>query len=490
MLLTKPIPVIRNSYPLLSDSSIRRLERQSIIPQRCRNQVTGLDGPMDSARLGLRGQQRFPIRLSLLQHPKRSFRKVAGDRHLGAVVTASGFYPLVKLADVFVATAFGIEERAVSGFNKGPLQINIDIAAYGSVSKFSPAGVLARHQATIARQLLGTTKPLDTTDLGPDYYRQDLPHSRKALQQGDLRARGKDLDHVRFDGSEILDHVVELIEDALERSSGMKGELSRQFLDDLPASFAEGIADLVHHIAVLTQSCMHTVLQLRSLPAEHHASARQFTRISNCTRSNPYRGQGPRSLQPVQPFGVKFIALVDAALHQFGQTCVDQLRLSAARFDLIDYPVPVAHRLDCHRRTGSPSLNEVLYAPTAMSQPTCIQLSAFTVLHSCPGVMLVNVQCNVFHIVSPPRSSLLSTAVTVYIAFIIIRVTWTSSEASLRTWIPAIHAGMTKFEFFILLGECRIMKHFVVKKYFHSKLLSAKETMPWLIVQRRRQNQE
>src|SRR5215471_13672966 len=29
VLLTKPIPVIRNSYPLLSDSSIRRLERQS-----------------------------------------------------------------------------------------------------------------------------------------------------------------------------------------------------------------------------------------------------------------------------------------------------------------------------------------------------------------------------------------------------------------------------------------------------------------------------
>jgi|GEM_PF-6724126 len=63
-------------------------------------------------------------------------------------------------------------------------------------------------------------------------------------------------------------------------------------------------------------------------------------------------------------------------------------------------------------------------------------------------------------------------------------------EASLRIWMPAIHAGMTKFEFFILLGECKIMEHFVVKKYFHSKLLSAKETMPWLIVQRRLQNQE
>src|SRR5262249_38281602 len=60
MLLSKPTPVIHNSYPLLSDSSIRRLERQNIIPQRCRNQWTGLDGPMDSARLALRGQHRFP----------------------------------------------------------------------------------------------------------------------------------------------------------------------------------------------------------------------------------------------------------------------------------------------------------------------------------------------------------------------------------------------------------------------------------------------
>ena len=65
-----------------------------------------------------------------------------------------------------------------------------------------------------------------------------------------------------------------------------------------------------------------------------------------------------------------------------------------------------------------------------------------------------------------------------------------SPEASLRIWMPAIHAGMTKFEFFILLGECKIMEHFVVKKYFNSKLLSAKETIPCLIVKCRRQNQE
>src|SRR5262245_40490421 len=125
MLLSKPTPVIHNSYPLLSDSSIRRLERQNIIPQRCRNQATGLDGPMDSARLALRGQHRFPIGLSFLKHPKTGFRKMTGYRHLGPVVAAPGFYPCVKLADVFEATTFTMNDRAVSRFHKGPLQIDI-----------------------------------------------------------------------------------------------------------------------------------------------------------------------------------------------------------------------------------------------------------------------------------------------------------------------------------------------------------------------------
>src|ERR1700741_1123331 len=156
MLLSKPIRVIRNSYPLLSDSSIRRLERQSIIPQRCRNQVTGLDGPMDDARLALRGQLRFPIGLSFLQHPKTGFRKMTGYRHLGTVVATPGLNPFIKLADLLVATTSAILDRAASRFDKGPLQINIDITANGAVTELSAAGVLARHQATIARQMPGT----------------------------------------------------------------------------------------------------------------------------------------------------------------------------------------------------------------------------------------------------------------------------------------------------------------------------------------------
>jgi len=79
---------------------------------------------------------------------------MTGHRHFGAVVAAPGFNPLVKPADVLVVTALTIEDRAVSRFHKRPLQINVDVAAYGPVMKLSAAGVLARHQATVARQLL------------------------------------------------------------------------------------------------------------------------------------------------------------------------------------------------------------------------------------------------------------------------------------------------------------------------------------------------
>src|ERR1043166_8454685 len=440
MLLSKPIPVIRNSYPLLSDSSIRRLERQSIIPQRCRNQVTGLDGPMDGARLALRGQPRFPIGLSFLQHPKTGFRKVTGNRHLCAVVAAPGFNPLVKLADVFVATAFAILDRAASGFNKGPLQINIDIAAHRPVMKLSAAGALARYQATVARQLFGTVKPLNTADLGPDHHRQDLTDSRQALEPRSLRTGGKSFDHIGFDGFKILHHLVELVQNVIESFVGVGRKFARQFFDDLATTFSKSIADLVNDIAILTQGRVHAVLQLSSLSAKHHASARQLTGISNRTGRDPYRRQGACALQLVHSLGIEFVALVDVAHHQFCQTRVDQLRLSSPGFTFVHPPVPVAYRLHGHGRAGCPSVHEVLDAPSTMVQTNRTQLLAFRTLDSCPGVMLVNIQCNVFHNVSPPRSVLPSTAVTVCIAFIIIRL-----GGGIRTWIPA-SAGVTTGE--------------------------------------------
>jgi hypothetical protein len=41
-----------------------------------------------------------------------------------------------------------------------------------------------------------------------------------------------------------------------------------------------------------------------------------------------------------------------------------------------------------------------------------------------------------------------------------------SPEASLRTWMPAVHAGMTKFAFSFFVGERKTMEHFVMISIF------------------------
>src|SRR5882724_3828553 len=159
--------VVRNSDPMLSDSSIRRLMRQRNVSQRCRNQHAGLDGPMSLARLALRGRHRFPIGLSFLKHPKTGLREVTGHSHFRFAMAAPGFDPLVKPTDMIVATALSVKHGTVGSFHEGPFQIDIDIAAHRSKTDLPPAGVLSRHQPTIARQLLGSGEALNGADLGP-----------------------------------------------------------------------------------------------------------------------------------------------------------------------------------------------------------------------------------------------------------------------------------------------------------------------------------
>src|SRR5687768_13570582 len=117
MLLSKPLLVVRRSHPMLSDSSIRRLVRQRNISQRCRNQHAGLSGPMSEARLALRGRHRFAIGFSFFKHPETGLREVARHSHLGLAMAAPGLDPLVKPADVTVATALRVKQRTVGGLH-------------------------------------------------------------------------------------------------------------------------------------------------------------------------------------------------------------------------------------------------------------------------------------------------------------------------------------------------------------------------------------
>ena len=101
---------------------------------------------------------------------------MARHGHLRFAVTSACFNPLVKPADMVIATALAIKHRAVSRFHKGPLQINIDVAAHRPIAKLIPTGVLACYQAAVACQLLGTAKALNSSDLSPNHHRQDLAH--------------------------------------------------------------------------------------------------------------------------------------------------------------------------------------------------------------------------------------------------------------------------------------------------------------------------
>src|SRR5439155_677702 len=80
-------------------------------------------------------RHRFPIGFSFFKHPKARLRKVASHGHFGFAMAAARFNPLVKSADMIVATALAIENRAVGSFHKGPLQIHIDISTNRSVVK-------------------------------------------------------------------------------------------------------------------------------------------------------------------------------------------------------------------------------------------------------------------------------------------------------------------------------------------------------------------
>src|SRR5207302_11201063 len=93
--------------------------------------------------------------------------------------------------------------------------------------------------------------------------------------------------------------------------------------------------------------------------------------------------------------------------------------------------IPVPHRLHRHRRLSFPPVNKFLNPPMSVLQSTLVQLFSLCILYPCPGVLLVNIQCDVFHNCSPPRSLIVTTAVTEYLAFILIRMTIFFTPANL-----------------------------------------------------------
>ena len=159
MLLALTLPVSAPCrLPIISDSSIRRLERQRIMSPRCRKQDTGLKGPMSTTRLPWCGRRRGPIGLALGQHPETRFRQVSRNGHLRFAMPPTPAKTVVELTDVRVPAPRLIQHGTVGRFHKGPLQILIHIAADGAKVELAPTRVLPRHQATVAGQRLGATE--------------------------------------------------------------------------------------------------------------------------------------------------------------------------------------------------------------------------------------------------------------------------------------------------------------------------------------------
>jgi hypothetical protein len=57
-------------------------------------------------------------------------------------------------------------------------------------------------------------------------------------------------------------------------------------------------------MAVLPERGMHPVFELGALAAEHHAGSWQLALIAHHRRGDPYRRQGSRSLQSVDPLAI------------------------------------------------------------------------------------------------------------------------------------------------------------------------------------------
>src|SRR5438445_1003009 len=123
------------------------------------------------------------------------------------------------------------------------------------------------------------------------------------------------------------------------------------------------------------------------------------------------------------PLASSLSLLFTLPIISFASRALTSCWFSSSLLNLIHYPIPVPHRLHRHRRLSFPPANKVLNAPMSVLQSTLVQLFSLCILYPCPGVLLVNIQCDVFHNCSPPRSLIVTTAVTEYLAFILIRMT-------------------------------------------------------------------
>lgn len=106
------------------------------------------------------------------QHPVRSLGQMAGDGNNGAPVALVWIEQPIEQGRCVLALCLDAN-GAVGGFDKGPLEIVVDVAAGAAVSNVSAAGDDARHEPGITGPVIGAREALNVADLQPNQRSKD-----------------------------------------------------------------------------------------------------------------------------------------------------------------------------------------------------------------------------------------------------------------------------------------------------------------------------
>ena len=106
------------------------------------------------------------VGFTLAQHPVACLGQVSGDGDNGATVALFGREALIEQSDVSFAVSAQMG-GAVGGFDEGPLEIAVDVAADAAVVCVASGGNHAGHKAGITGQVFGAGKAIDVADLEP-----------------------------------------------------------------------------------------------------------------------------------------------------------------------------------------------------------------------------------------------------------------------------------------------------------------------------------
>src|SRR5579863_1727636 len=97
-----------------------------------------------------------------------------GYRSRRLAVALALLQPLVKLPDMLVAVLVAVRDGSIGGFDESPFQIVIGLLGSRPVMCFAAAGMHARHQSGIGRQMGGGRESLDVSDFQMDGRAQNV----------------------------------------------------------------------------------------------------------------------------------------------------------------------------------------------------------------------------------------------------------------------------------------------------------------------------